>query len=106
MQDYAKGMLDISLEASRLGMEVGVLKDKLSAVAENTAQIAQDGLSVTTTAVHNTASGRVEIITGNTETAGRGKLSKTQTGETNWTPTYVIAAIVAVVLIAMTMGHR
>jgi hypothetical protein len=43
---------------------------------------------------------------GNTETAGKGRLTKSQTGENNWTPYYIFAAIAAVVLIAIAIASR
>ena len=64
---------------------------------------------MTVTHTQTTAVGRTEVIMGNTETAGKGKLTRTQTGnETNWTPYYIFAAIAAVVLIVITVvahGH-
>jgi hypothetical protein len=38
---------------------------------------------------------------GNTDAAKTGKLTRSQTGERDWTPIYVIAGIVAVVVIAL-----
>jgi hypothetical protein len=85
------------------------LRNTLGALAETTRQVSQDGNSVTVTHTQTTAVGRTEIIMGNTETAGQGKLSPTQTGrETNWTPYYIFAAIAAVVLIVIVIvahGH-
>ena len=45
---------------------------------------------------------------GNTAEAGKGKLTKSQSGETNWTPYYIFAVIAAVVLMAVAIaahGH-
>lgn len=106
MTGYAKGILDISKKANEMGVEVGTLRNTLTTLSDNTKQMAQDGLSVTMTHVQNSQFGRTEVIVGNTETAGKGKLTKSQTGEKDWTPFYVIAALVAVVLIAMAIGGR
>jgi hypothetical protein len=42
---------------------------------------------------------------GNTDNARAGKLSKSQAGEKDWTPAYVIAVIIAVVLIVKAIAH-
>lgn len=109
MAEYMRGTIDISRKANELHVDVVTLRSTLGALAETTRQVSQDGNSVTVTHTQTTAVGRTEIIMGNTETAGQGKLSPTQTGrETNWTPYYIFAAIAAVVLIVIAIvvhGH-
>jgi hypothetical protein len=106
LTDYAKGALDIGRKANELGMEVSTLRQTLGTLAENTQQVAREGNFVTSTTVHNSSFGRTEVIMGNTETAGKGRLSKSQTGEFNWTPIYVIGGIAALVLIAFSAFHH
>jgi hypothetical protein len=106
LTDYAKGALDIGRKANELGMEVSTLRQTLGTLAEHTQQVAQDGNFVTSTTVHNSSFGRTEVIMGNTETAGKGRLSKSQTGEFDWTPIYVVGGIVALVLIAFAAFHH
>lgn len=109
MAEYMRGTIDISRKANELHVDVVTLRNTLGALAETTRQVSQDGNSVTVTHTQTTAVGRTEIIMGNTETAGQGKLSPTQTGrETHWTPYYIFAAIAAVVLIVIAIvahGH-
>jgi hypothetical protein len=109
MTEYMRGTIDIARKANELHVDVVTLRNTLGALAETTRQVSQDGNSVTVTHTQTTAVGRTEIIMGNTETAGQGKLSPTQTGrETNWTPYYIFAAIAAVVLIVTVIvahGH-
>jgi len=109
MAEYMRGTIDISRKANELHVDVVTLRNTLGALAETTRQVSQDGNSVTVNHTQTTAVGRTEIIMGNTETAGQGKLSPTQTGrETNWTPYYIFAAIAAVVLIVIAIvahGH-
>ena len=109
MAEYMRGTIDISRKANELHVDVVTLRNTLGALAETTRQVSQDGNSVTVTHTQTTAVGRTEIIMGNTETSGQGKLSPTQTGrETNWTPYYIFAAIAAVVLIVIAIvahGH-
>lgn len=105
LTDYAKGALDISKRAQELGIEVSVLRSTLGTLGETTKQVAQDGNSVTLTHVQNSQFGRTEVIMGNTDAATAGKLSRSQTGERDWTPYYVIAGIVALIVIAIALGR-
>lgn len=100
MTEYARGMLDMSKKAQELHVDVGALKVTLGALTETTRQVAQEGNAVTVSHTQTSAVGRTEIIMGNTEKARIGKLSKSQTGERDWTPIYIIAGIIALVLIA------
>jgi hypothetical protein len=107
MTEYMRGTLDIAKKANELHVDVVTLRNTLGTLAETTRQVAQEGNSVTITHTQTTAVGRTEIIMGNTETAGKGKLTRTQTGsETNWTPYYIFAAIAAVVLIAIAIASH
>jgi hypothetical protein len=109
MAEYMRGTIDIARKANELHVDVVTLRNTLGALVETTRQVSQDGNSVTVTHTQTTAVGRTEVIMGNTETAGKGKLTRTQTGtETNWVPYYIFAAIAAVVLIAIAIaahGH-
>ena len=109
MAEYMRGTIDIARKANELHVDVVTLRNTLGALADTTRQVSQDGNSVTVTHTQTTAVGRTEIIMGNTDTASKAKLTRTQTGtETNWTPYYVFAAIAAVVLIViaiMAHGH-
>jgi hypothetical protein len=106
MTQYMQNTLDIARKAAELNVDVATLRSTLDVLATTTEQVARDGNSVTITRVHNDASGRTEIIMGNTETAGKGRLTRTQTGETNWTPYYIFAAIAAVVLIVIAIASH
>jgi len=109
LAEYARGTLDIARKANELHVDVVTLRNTLGTLVETTRQVSQDGNSVTVTHTQTTAVGRTEIIMGNTETAGKGRMTRSQTGgETNWTPYYIFAAIAAVVLIAIAIaahGH-
>jgi hypothetical protein len=106
MIDYAKGTIDIAKRAHELHVDVGVLKTTLETLANTTKEVSESGNSVTVSHTQTTKIGRTEIKMGNTDEARSGKLSKTQTGERDWTPYYVIAGIVAVVLIAFLFAGR
>jgi hypothetical protein len=107
MADYAKGVLDVAKKAHELHVDVGVLEATLGHLAKTTREVSADGNAVTVTHTQTTNIGRTEIKMGNTEEAKTGRLTSSQTGERNWTPYYIFAGIVAVVLIAfLFVGHR
>lgn len=101
LTDYTKGMLDISHKASELHVDVGTLRSTLDTLAGTTKKVTEDGNSVTVSHTQTTAIGRTEINMGNTDAARSGKLTKSQTGQRDWTPIYVIAGLVALVFIAI-----
>ena len=100
--DYQKGLLDIRLRAAQLGVDVTALGQTLHHLAELTRQISEtEGASVTGTHTQDSSLGRTEIILGNTEQAQRGSLTKSQGGDRDWTPYYVIGALIVVAIIAI-----
>jgi hypothetical protein len=106
MAEYMRGTLDVARKANELHVDVVTLRNTLGTLADTTRQVSEDGNSVTVTHTQSTVLGRTDIIMGNTPEAGKGKLTKSQTGETNWTPYYIFAVIAAVVLMAVAAhGH-
>jgi hypothetical protein len=107
MADYTKGVLDIAKKAQELHVEVGALQSTLGVLTATTREVASSGAAVTVTHTQTTATGRTEIIMGNTETAQRGKLTKSQTGEIDRTWMYVAGGLLTlVVIVALIFGHR
>lgn len=107
LSGYAQGVIDVAKKAHELHVDVGVLKATLDQLAHTTQQVSEGGNAVTVTHTQTTKIGRTEIKMGNTEEAKSGRLTSSQTGERNWTPYYIFAGIVAVVLIAFLFaGHR
>lgn len=104
LTEYTRGALDIGRKAQELQVDVNVLRDTLGNLTETTRRVAADGNSVTITHTQSTSVGRTEVIMGNTDNARSGKLSKTQTGEKDWTPMYIIAGLIAVVLIVSSLA--
>ena len=100
MRQYAQGSLDVAKKAQELHVEVGVLKSTLDNLAHTTKEVSDSGNAVTITHSQTSKIGRTEIKMGNTEEAKSGKLSSTQSGQKDYTPIYIIAAIAAVVVIA------
>lgn len=101
--DYTRGMMDIGKKAQELHVDAAALKKTLNDFSDTTQEVADSGNAVTITHSQTTKIGRTEIIMGNTEEAQSGKLSKSQTGEKDWTPYYIFGGILALVLIAALM---
>ncbi len=104
LEEHARGMLDISRKAQEMHVDVATLTAALGTVSNTTLQAAKDGNSVTVSHVHTTPHSRTEVIMGNTDAARVGKLTKSQTGETNWTPIYIIIGIIALVIIVSSLA--
>ena len=104
MQEHTRGMLDLHRKATEMHVDVAALSAALGTVSGTTLQAAKDGNSVTASHTQTTSIGRTEVIMGNTDAARVGKLTKSQTGEFNWTPIYVIVGIIALVMIASALA--
>ena len=100
LKEYTGGMLDISRRAQELHVEVAVLDATLEKLAGTTKQVSEQGDSITLTHTQTSSVGRTEVMMGNTDRAQSGKLTKSQTGEKDWTPYYVIGGLIATVLVA------
>lgn len=102
--DYAKGILDVSRKAQELHVDAEALRKTLDDLSATTKDVAQSGNAVTVSHTQTTSVGRTEVIMGNTQEAQSGKLSKSQTGEKDWTPYYIFGGIVALILIVALMN--
>jgi len=103
--DYAKGMIDISKKAQELHIDAAVLKKTLDDLADATIEVSESGNAVTITHTQSTKVGRTEVMMGNTEQAQSGKLSKSQTGVKDWTPYYIFAGILTLIIIVVLMSR-
>jgi hypothetical protein len=103
--DYAKGMIDISKKAQELHIDAAVLKKTLDDLAGTTIEVSESGNAVTITHTQTTKVGRTEVMMGNTEQAQSGKFTKTQTGVKDWTPYYIFAGILALIIIVALMNR-
>lgn len=104
IEEHTRGMLDINRKATEMHVDVAALSAALGTVSNTTIQAAKDGNSVTASHTQTTSIGRTEVIMGNTDAARVGKLTKSQTGEFNWTPIYIIIGIIALVMIASSLA--
>ena len=105
--DYQKGLIDVRLRAASLGVDVTALGETLRQLAEQTKEISEtEGASVTVTHTQDSSLGRTEIIMGNTEQAQRGRLTRSQGGDRDWTPFYVIGGLIVVAIILIGIFAR
>jgi hypothetical protein len=100
LSSHARGLLDLRKKAQELHIDAGALEATLEALGEATRTAAEDGNAVTISHTQTTSLGRTEVMMGNTDRARIGKFSKSQTGEIDWTPIYVIVAIIALAIVA------
>src|SRR5690242_533623 len=98
-RQHAASVLDIGRKAQELSVDVGALRATLDVATQTTKDASQAGNSVTITHVVESKAGRTEVIMGNTDTAQSGKLSSRQAGVRDWTPYYIFAALLALVII-------
>ena len=88
-------------KAQELNVDVQALDKALTTMATQTEQVSKGGDSITVSLTQDTSLGRTEAIMGNTEQAGKGKLSRSQTGADDNTLKYVIIGAVLVVVVAL-----
>ena len=98
---HAEGLLDIRKKAAELGVDAMALENVLRAASDTVRSATEQGTHATVSHTQTSSIGRTEVIMGNTDRARAGKLSKSQSGETDWTPIYVIIGIVAAIIIVM-----
>lgn len=104
LNDYTKGILDISRKAQELHVDSAALKKTLDDLSLTTKEVSESGSAVTISHTQTTSVGRTEVIMGNTQQAQSGKLSKSQTGEKDWTPYYIFGGILALIIIVALMN--
>ncbi len=106
LADYAKGVLDVSKKANELHLDVAVLRTTLDNLSNTTREVSESGNAITISHTQTTKVGRTEIKMGNTDEAKSGKLTRSQSGERDWTPIYILAGLGAIVLIAFIFAAR
>ena len=96
---YTKGMVDLGVKAQELNVDASALRKTMDDMSDTVRTAGSDGAAVTVTHTQTSSVGRTEVIMGNTEHAKKGRLSKSQTGETNFTPFYIFGGILALIII-------
>jgi len=101
VKQYQSGLIDIRHRADQMKVDVGALSALLREFSDAAAENSGNNTSVTITNTNDTSLGRTEIIVGNTARAQSGKLSRSQTGETDWTPFIIGGGAIALILIVL-----
>lgn len=101
MREHAKGLIEISHKAQEMHVDSAALKNTLDNLSSTTKEASENGSAVTISHTQTTSIGRTEVLVGNTEKAKKGRLTKSQTGEKDWTFYYISAFIIAVIVISM-----
>lgn len=99
LREYTRGMMDLEKKSAEIGIDVGALEKQLQTLVSSAAEANAGDVSVTYTHVTESNAGRTEVVVGNTKEAERGRLPKSQTGQIDWNPIFVITAIIAVVIV-------
>ena len=103
VKQYQDGLLDVRLKAAELRVDIGALGATLNALSHSVSEIHASGNSATISHTQDSAAGRTEIIVGNTERAQSGKLSRSQTGDRDWTPYFIVGGVVIVVVLIIAL---
>jgi hypothetical protein len=63
----------------------------------------KDNTHITITRTQTDTLGKTEVIMGNTDTAKKGKLTRAQSGLTDYTLAYIIAGAIVIIILAIVM---
>jgi len=102
---HAERMIYLNTKAQELGIEAHALDAHLRNMGAAAAEATKNDVAVTMTRTSTDTLGRTEIIMGNTETAAKGKLTRSQEGQKDLTLVYVVIGAIAVVIIAILMKN-
>jgi hypothetical protein len=92
-------MIDVQKKMAELGIDTQALAKKLETMAEHTKSLAESGSSITITSTSNDTIGRTEIIIGTSDAAKKGKLTRSQTGEKDYTLVWVGLAVFVIIIV-------
>ena len=98
-----EGQIDLQRKMIELGLENQAMDKRIGDITDKVATAAKDGTSATITGAYKDSLGHTEVIVGNTETAAKGKLTRSQTGEKDMTVWYIAIAAVVIVIVALVM---
>jgi hypothetical protein len=101
MIKHAEAKIDVDKRTQELVADAGALNHSLGTMAHHTEGVAAAGQDVTITHTQENSLGRTEIIMGTSDAAKKGKLTRSQTGETDHTLLYAGIAVFAIIVIAL-----
>jgi hypothetical protein len=104
-REYAKGMLDVNVAAMKYGVETQALAAVLRNMSQETAAATKDNTAITITRTQQDTLGKTEVIMGNTDTARKGKLTRSQAGLPDYTLAWIVAGVIVIIILAIIMKH-
>lgn len=99
--EHAKTLVRLKGKAEELAIEAQALEVHLNNMGGAAADANRNEIAVTITRTQTDSLGRTEVIMGNTETAAKGKLNRSQAGQKDLTMIYIVVAAVVAVIIAL-----
>ena len=102
--EHSRALLELKKKAHELHVDVCAPSVTLGTLADTAQRAAENEQAVTVSHRQTSNAGQTEILMGNSGKAPSGKLSKSQTGERDWTQIYAIAGIVVLIFIASAFG--
>ena len=97
-------MLDLEKKAIEGGIDTAAVRKRMDDM-NDTVNKADPDSAVTVTGSYSDKMGRTEVIMGNTEKARKGKLDRSQKGESDNTLLYVGIGVGAVILLALILSN-
>lgn len=97
----AEGMIGLQNSMIASGIDTKNVDQRLTDIANNVAKAAADQSAVTITGTYNDKLGRTEVIGGTSDAAHKGKLSRSQQGQSDNTLLYIGIAAAVIILLAV-----
>jgi hypothetical protein len=99
--EHAKTMVRLKVKAEELAIEAQALGARLNNMGDAAADANRNDIAITLTSTQTDSLGRTEVIIGNTETAAKGKLNRSQAGQKDLTLVYIVVAAIVAIIIAL-----
>ena len=101
---HAEGMLDLEKRALESGIDSTTIRQRMGDM-NDTVNKADPDTAVTVTGSYTDKLGRTEVIMGNTDKAKKGKLDRSQKGESDNTLLYLGIVAGVIILLAIILGN-
>lgn len=101
---HAEGLLDLEKKAIESGIDTAAVRKRMDDM-NDTVNKADPDSAVTVTGSYSDKLGRTEVIMGNTDKARKGKLDRSQKGESDNTLLYVGMIVGGIILLAIILGN-
>ena len=102
-REFQSGLIDVRKRAVLLKVDIEALSATLRGLSDTSADVSGAGNSITISHTQDSSAGRTEILIGNTKQSWSGKFSRSQTGETDWTPYMIGGGVIAVIVVALAL---